>query len=400
MPVSQIPSRDPLSRDPSSGDPATGYTLTGEPLNGDKPGTPAADQAEQRDLFEAQHWETAYRGFNPDDVPHLLIQLQDDLSRARKREALWLSVILHLLVIILLWNGEKLMGLFPQRAVVLPIRTDASSKDATFLELPPDAQKLTKRPDAKVISDKDRIATSKAPQINREDLKKLLPSPHPGRPGENVKAPPATGQPPQNQAQSQPPPQQTQQPAFEPPPQTNQTAQVQTPPQATRPPIDFNTHQTAGSAIEQAARAAAETRGHSGAGQGGDYGLSQGQRGLKAMAPAEILTDTMGVDFGPYMTRIVQIVRENWYTLMPPSVYPPIRKQGKLALEFVIMKDGSVQGLVRDTTSGDVGLDRAAMASITASTPFPPLPKEFPGKLLGLRFYYFYNLDPTGVDLK
>jgi len=50
---------------------------------------------------------------------------------------------------------------------------------------------------------------------------------------------------------------------------------------------------------------------------------------------------------------------------------------------------------VRDTTSGDVALDRAAMASITASTPFPPLPKEFPGKLLGLRFYYFYNLDPN-----
>jgi TonB family protein len=99
------------------------------------------------------------------------------------------------------------------------------------------------------------------------------------------------------------------------------------------------------------------------------------------------------------MTRIVQIVKQNWYTLMPPSVYPPTFKQGKLALEFVIMKDGSVQGLVRDTTSGDVALDRAAMASITASTPFPPLPREFPGKLLGLRFYYFYNLEP-GADLK
>jgi outer membrane biosynthesis protein TonB len=400
MPVSQIPSPDPLSRDPSSGDPATGYTLTGEPVNGDQRGTPAADQSEQRDLFEAQHWETAYRGFNPDDVPHLLIQLQDDLSRARKREALWLSVILHLFVIILLWDLPKLMDLFPQQAVVLPIRKDAPSKDATFLELPPDEQKLTRRPDAKVISDKDRIATSKAPQINREDLKKLLPSPHPGQPGANVQAPPATGQPPQNQAQSQPP-QQNPQPASEPPPQNNQTAQLQTPPQPTNRPVpNFNTQMTAGSAIEQAARAAAESRGHSGAGQAGDYGMSQGQRGYKAMAPAEILTDTMGVDFGPYMTRIVQIVRENWYTLMPPSVYPPIRKQGKLALEFVIMKDGSVQGLVRDTTSGDVGLDRAAMASITASNPFPPLPKEFPGKLLGLRFYYFYNLDPTGVELK
>src|SRR5208337_100665 len=161
MPVTQIPSRDPLSR---------------EPL------TPPA---EQRDLFEAQHWETAYRGFNPDDVPHLLIQLQDDLSRARKREALWLSVILHLFVIILLWNSEKLMGLLPHRTVALAIRTD-QSKDATFLELPPDAQKLTRRPDAKVISDKDRIATSKAPQINHEELKKILESARAGRPGENA----------------------------------------------------------------------------------------------------------------------------------------------------------------------------------------------------------------------
>ena len=199
MPVTQIPSRDPLP--------------------------PPAEQSEQRDLFEAQHWETAYRGFNPDDVPHLLIQLQDDLSRARKREALWLSVILHLFVIILLWNSEKLMMLLPHRGVELTMRTDADkSKDATFLELPPDEQKLTRRPDAKVISDKDRIATSKTPQINREELKKLLQSAHPGQPGAHVPQPPAQGQPPQNQsAQNQvpQPPQQEapqQNPAPAPPP--------------------------------------------------------------------------------------------------------------------------------------------------------------------------------------
>src|ERR1039457_7158434 len=158
MPVTQIPSRDPAS--------------------------PAIEPPEH--LSEAQHWETAYRGFNPDDVPHLLIQLQDDLSRARKREALWLSVILHLLVVILLWNSEKLMMLLPHRTVVVEMRTDADrQKDATFLELPPDEQKLTRRPDAKVLSDKDRIATSKAPQINRDELKKILQSARQGRPGEN-----------------------------------------------------------------------------------------------------------------------------------------------------------------------------------------------------------------------
>jgi TonB family protein len=369
MPVTQIPSRDPL--------------------------TPPAEPPEQRDLSEAQHWETAYRGFNPDDVPHLLIQLQDDLSRARKREALWLSVILHLFVIILLWNSEKLMMLLPHRTVDLAIRADVDrSKDATFLELPPDAQKLTRRPDAKVISDKDRIATSKAPQINREELKKILESARPGRPGANVQQPPAEGQPAQNQAAQvqQPPAPQENSQGFAQPRPSEQTAQLQAPPQS-RPKPNFNTSVTAGSAIEQAARAAAANRGRYGGGESGDYGLSQGRGGAKALDQAEILTDTMGVDFAPYLTRITQIVRQNWYSLMPPSVYPPISKQGKLSIEFVILKDGKTTGMVVHTSSGDVALDRAAWGSITASTPFPPLPKEFPGQILGLRFYYFYNLE-------
>jgi len=375
MPVTQIPPRDPL--------------------------TPLAEQSEQRDLFEAQHWETAYRSFNPDDVPHLLIQLQDDLSRARKREALWLSVILHLFVIILLSNSEKLMMLLPHRPVNLAIRTDTDrSKDATFLELPPDAQKLTRRPDAKVISDKDRIATSKAPQVNREDLKKILQSAHPGRPGANVQQPPAQGQPPQTAQNQQPTPtpQENSQQAFPQQPPSNQTAQLQTPPQTSKPKVNFNNQATAGSAIEQAARAAAESRGRSGGGvAGGDYGLSQGQNGAKANNAVEIVSDTMGYDFWPYLTRIHQVVEKNWFDIMPPSVYPPISKAGKVQIEFVILKNGQVQGLVIHTPSGDVALDRAAYGSIKASTPFPPLPKEFPGQILGLRFTYFYNLEISDV---
>ena len=377
MPVTQIPSRDPL--------------------------TPA-EPPEQRDLFEAQRWEAAYRSFNPDDVPHLLIQLQDDLSRARKREAIWLSVILHLMVIILLYNSDKLMSLLPHRTLDLAIRSDADrSKDATFLELPPDEQKLTRRPEARALSDKDRVATTKTPQVNREELKKILQSAHPGQPGMRTPQPPAQGQPQQNQAaqNQQPPapqPNQQENSGFAQPRQNDQTAQLQPPPQ-TRPAPNFNAQMSAGSAIEQAAEAAAASRGRYGSGQTGDYGLSQGRSGAKAMDQAEILTDTMGVDFGPYLTRITQIVRQNWYSLMPPAVYPPILKQGKLSIEFVILKDGKVAGMTLHTTSGDVALDRAAWGSITASTPFPPLPKEFPGQILGLRFFYFYNLMP-GQDLK
>jgi TonB family protein len=264
--------------------------------------------------------------------------------------------------------------------------------------LPPDEQKLTRRPDAKVISDKDRVATSKSPQINREDLKKILQSMHPGQPGASVPQPPAPSQPPPQVAENQQPaaPQDNSQ-GFIPPSQNDQPSRLQTPPQS-RPQVNFNTQITAGSAIEQAERAAAANRGHNGgAGNAGDYGLRQGRSGAKVNDGYDVLTDTMGVDFGPYLTRITQIVRQNWYSLMPPSVYPPILKQGKLSIEFVILKDGKTMGMVVHTSSGDVALDRAAWGSITASTPFPPLPKEFPGQILGLRFYYFYNLEPGAV---
>jgi TonB family protein len=368
---------------------------------------------EHRELSEAQHWETAYRGFNPDDVPHLLIQLQDDLSRARKREAAWLSVILHLLVVILLWNGERLVGLWPHAPVPLELPSKVQSdKDATFLELPPDEQKATRRPDSKIISDKDRIATSKAPQVNREDLKKILESARRGRPGPTAPQPGAAATPPPQPQAAQNVPQQTPQnnpqpnSGFTQPQQNDQTARLQAPPEGgAKVQPNFNIPMTAGSAIEQAAKAAAANRGrYPGGGEAGDYGANLNRGGFKALAPAEILTDTMGVDFGPYLTRVVQVVKANWYNLMPPSVYPPILKQGKLAIEFSILKNGTVSGMTLRTPSGDVALDRAAWGSITGSNPFPPLPREYVSQCgvpirdekcnLGLRFYYFYNLNP------
>jgi TonB family protein len=121
---------------------------------------------------------------------------------------------------------------------------------------------------------------------------------------------------------------------------------------------------------------------------------SAGSSGAKVLDQVEILTDTMGVDFGPYLKGIVPIVKTNWYNMMPPSVYPPVLKQGKVSVEFVVLKDGKVNDMKLHTSSGDVPLDRAAWASITASNPFPPLPEEFLGQRIGLRFYYYYNLKP------
>src|SRR5208282_2951069 len=155
-----------------------------------------------------------------------------------------------------------------------------------------------------------RIATSKAPQINRDELKKLLQSEHPGQPGANVQASPAQGQAPQVAQNSPPAPQPSQPQGLAQQQPSDQTARLQAPPS---PAPSFKTPMTARSAIEQAAEAAAASRGHYGAGQAGDGGLTRGRNQPGAALPgAEILTDTLGVDFGPYLTRILQVIKQNW----------------------------------------------------------------------------------------
>jgi len=44
-------------------------------------------------------------------------------------------------------------------------------------------------------------------------------------------------------------------------------------------------------------------------------------------------------------------------------------------------------------SSGHVPLDRAAWGGISASNPFPPLPEQFKGDYLALRFGFSYNPD-------
>src|ERR1700688_1516921 len=358
MPITQIPFQDPVA--------------------------PEKPQPEQLGLYDAQGWETAYRDLDDDArVPHLLIQLQDDLARSRRREAIYISVIVHSVIILLLYFGKYL----PFHPVV--VRKATNANDITFLELPSDLQKAQPRPNTNIASDKNRKAMTRHPELDIKELRKSLATPPAGKPG-------ASG--------PQIPQQQAAQPAA--PPAQNQGAQQQQPNQqiaraepTAKPNIadEFSKYagsMSAGSAIEEATRAAAARRGAGQQGTGGDFGLGTGAHG-RQMGNLDVLSDTMGVDFGPYLQRVLQNVRENWYRLIPESAQ---MKKGKLALEFAIMKDGTVRGLTVTQGSGDVTLDRPAYGSLTASDPFPPLPAEFGGQYLALRFTFFYN--PSKEDLE
>src|SRR5581483_7061307 len=278
-------------------------------------------------------------------------------------------------------------------AVVVPVNP-MQDKNVTFLPLPPDLQKPTRKPNTNVMSDKDRIATAKHPELDPKELRKILATPPPGAPGPRAPQTPQAA-PPQAMAQNQNPVQeQSQQPTAQPQFESNQTAQLQMPAQPRNSFSKYAGSMTAGSAIQQATQAAAANRNAGGGGQEGDFGLGTGAHGREQGA-LDILSDTQGVDFGPYLQRILQDVKDNWYHLIPQSAE---MKKGKLAIEFAITKDGKVADMRLVASSGDVALDRPAWGSITASNPFPPLPSDFTGPYLALRFRFYYN--PDKADLQ
>jgi TonB family protein len=103
-----------------------------------------------------------------------------------------------------------------------------------------------------------------------------------------------------------------------------------------------------------------------------------------------MLSDPMGVDFKPYLLQVLARVRKNWFSVIPESAR--MGTNGVTMLMFIIDRDGQVPKLVISTPSGAESLDRAAVASISASVPFPPLPKDFRGKEVRLQFSFKYNV--------
>jgi TonB family protein len=317
--------------------------------------------------------------------------MQDERARARLREVFWISIIVHMIVFWFLLYGPKYVWSRHIRVVDPSTILKERDKQLTYLNLPPDALKQVKPKQSNIISDKNRVAESKNPTLDKKTLRELEAMKRAGPP---APAPPAPqmGQTPQQQAQAAPPPPQPmpkQRPTQ--PLQTQQQAQLEAPKPAPTQP-DFNTgDSTAGQQVQQAARNAMRP-GQTGG--GGDMGANAPVQHPGTSGAVDILSDTMGVDFGPYIRRVIYDTERSWWPIIPESARPPLLKQGKVGIRFRILPDGSVKEMILEFPSGDVALDHAAWGGITGASPYPPLPKQFKGPYLELRFYFLYNINP------
>jgi TonB family protein len=104
----------------------------------------------------------------------------------------------------------------------------------------------------------------------------------------------------------------------------------------------------------------------------------------------ELLSDPDGVDFRPYLLQVLNSVRRNWFAVIPESARLGLER-GRVAIQFSISREGDVPKLVIASSAQSPPLDRASVAGVSASQPFPPLPAEFTGDEIRVQLVFLYN---------
>jgi TonB family protein len=104
----------------------------------------------------------------------------------------------------------------------------------------------------------------------------------------------------------------------------------------------------------------------------------------------QLLSDAKGVDFKPYLIQILAAVRRNWLAIYPQSAR--MGRRGRVLIQFIVDRKGGVPKLVIADPSGTEAFDRAAVAGISASDPFPPLPADYKGDQIRLQLTFSYNM--------
>ena len=128
-------------------------------------------------------------------------------------------------------------------------------------------------------------------------------------------------------------------------------------------------------------------------GAGGLVISPDGASEATALRQMQLLSDPLGVDFKPYLLQVLAKVRRNWMAIVPDSAR--MGRRGLVLIQFSIDRSGGVPKLVIASTSGITAFDRAAVAGISASNPFPPLPAAYKGDQIRLQMAFSYNLPPA-----
>jgi TonB family protein len=105
-----------------------------------------------------------------------------------------------------------------------------------------------------------------------------------------------------------------------------------------------------------------------------------------------ILTPTAGVDFGPYLQKMHGEVQKSWTAALPQAFYrEEFGEAVEAIIKFRINRDGTIQNVSLEVSSGNDSLDRAALSGIRAASPVDALPQTFQGPWIEIRAAFQYQ---------
>ncbi len=261
----------------------------------------------------------------------------------------------------------------------------------------------------KISRELDVRSSNPAPQPQAPRFRPPSPAPGPVAQTQTpASAPPPSIEPPKIEVASAPPP---------PPPGVPNTPPKPPPPQQAatagdKPkiafedvgstPVQVNRNPNSpvpmpSTSVQDAAKSARPGAGGTMVGDTGDSltnipNASQGASPGRIGSNLQLLSDAKGVDFKPYLIQVLTAVRRNWLVILPESAR--LGRRGRVLIQFAIDRTGAVPKLVIAEGAGTDALDRAAVAAISASYPFPPLPPDYKGDQIRLQLAFAYNM-PT-----
>lgn len=115
-------------------------------------------------------------------------------------------------------------------------------------------------------------------------------------------------------------------------------------------------------------------------------------RQINVTAGLLLLSDPQGIDFNSYLNRdVMSKIQKAWAAEIQKVGAIAAVKKGTVVLEFAIEKDGSISRIKLQQSTNEDQLDQAVGSALQAASPFPPLPANYRGKEIRLRFQCNYN---------
>ena len=304
------------------------------------------------------------------------------------RDGVFLSTVVHLVALVLLIFGPKLLPawLLESRAKPIPLSVQAERQNPRFVFMAPRLDLQAKKPPRRAeSSDRDREARSveRAPKPD---------NPLPFSRGNTTERVEAQLERQRQQAAEEARARQAQQQQQQAAEKAQQASNV---PHLSDVPSALEVPQTQ---RQQPAPNTSERTSVAGSGALGNalkdlrrYIPSQNfdnPGGSGQFGPA-IQFDSKGVEFGPWIRRFVAQIRHNWF--IPEAA---MSMKGHVVITFNVHKDGSISDLTVVGPCPIESFNTSAFGALASSNPTQPLPPEYPSDKAFFTVTFYYNESP------